>query len=248
MPNGKYFIFFCLTLLLSSCKKENAFDCFKSNGTEISETRNPGSFSAIRLDSKINLEIRQGAEYTLEVKAGKHVIKNISTRIVSDTLVIDNNNKCNFVRGYKKEVSIIITVPHIRYILNNGVGTIRFSDSYSQDSLMVKTESSGDIYINGSYNQVRTISSGNGDVHLTGSTNTLLVFTTGTNYVWANGMTVKDYAFIETMSLGDCYVNATGLQRFDYKIYKTGKIFYSGNPPEINNLSEDAAHTAVKTE
>lgn len=166
--------------------------------------------------------------------------------MANDTLTIDNNNKCNFVRGYKKNISITITLPSVKKVINNGVGTIRFADSFLQDTLMVKAESSGDIYVAGSYKSLTAISSGNGDLHLRGTTNYLNAFTMGTNYIRADELIVKDYAFVETLSLGDSYINASQLQKFHYNIHKSGRIFYKGTPVEISNLSEDTSKKATK--
>ena len=220
----------CLILVFVSCKKENAFDCFKSNGPEITEVRYPGSFNAVELNDKIEITVFKGTEYKVEVIAGKHIIKNISTKVVNGILKIENNNKCNFVRGYKRINKINITVPYVQKITNNGVGDVTFDEEFSQDSIIVDAESSGDIHINGKYNYIQTSSNGNGDVYISGSCNTLFVFTGGTNYLRAENLSVSDYVYIETLSQGDCYFNANHLKKFGYLIRGAGNIYYTGTP------------------
>lgn len=243
------FSYFFIMIALFSCKKENRLDCFKSNGPEITETRHIGPFKIINLSSKIDLTIYQGAEYKVEVTAGKHIIKNITTVVSGDTLKIDNENKCNFVRGYKKTISVAVTLPYLKYLVNNGVGTIYFSEKFSQDTLLLRAESSGDIHLKGSFNEVKASSHGNGDLYMSGAANTLYVYVNGTNYLYANELYVKKYAFIETLTLGDCFLNATDLQTFEYNIHKSGRIFYKGDPATINNFSEDVTkYKAIKSE
>jgi hypothetical protein len=226
-----------LVLTLSSCKKENALDCFKSNGTEITKTLSPGTFNTIQLASKIQLFVHQGNEYKVEVTAGKHIIKNISAKVVGNTLEMDNNNTCNFVRGYKKNVTVHVTLPYLKFVKNDGVGTITISD-FVQDTLVVRAESSGDIRISGNYNQVRTSSHGNGDMYVNGTAKSFLVYANGTNFVHAENLLVKDFVFVQTVTLGDCFVNASILQELVYNIGSSGNIYYTGNPPVVKDVSE----------
>jgi hypothetical protein len=235
----------CLVIVFASCKKENAFDCFKSNGPETTETRYPGSFTAIELNDKIEVTVFKGAEYKVEVIAGRHIIKNISAQITDGILKIVNNNKCNFVRGYKRVIKINITVPYLYKITNNSVEDVIFDPEFSQDSIIVDAESSGDIHINGKYNYIQTSSNGNGDVYISGSCSTLFVFTNGTNYLWADGLSVSDYAYIETLSKGDCYFNASDLKKFGYSIQGDGNIYYEGNPGVISGTADNTGKGKV---
>jgi hypothetical protein len=102
---------------LMGCKKENSLDCFKSNGREVYEIRNLGSFTKIEVNEKIEVTVFKGTEFKIEVIAGKNIIKNIKTRIVNDTLKIENRNTCNFVRGYKKKVRVNVTLPYLHGLL-----------------------------------------------------------------------------------------------------------------------------------
>lgn len=233
------FFFFLWSLILVTCKKENAFDCFKSTGKTISEFRDVGDFKEIEMNDKINVTIYQGNDFKVEVLAGENIIKNVYTKVSEGVLIIDNNNKCNFVRGYKHQIHVNITVPSIKLVSNKGVSTLKFADDFYQDTLVVRIENSGDAYVNGTYNQIRTSTHGNGDFYLNGKTNSLFVYTNGTNYVRAQNLEVKDYVFIETITIGDCYINATGLKKFDYHIKSDGNIYYSGQPMEINNVGKD---------
>lgn len=214
----------------TSCRKESALDCFKSNGKEISEIRYPGFFSEIKVNDKIEVTVFKGTEYKVEVIAGKHILKNISTGITDNVLIIENRNKCNFVRGYKKQIKVNITVPRVEKVTNNGVAPLRFHENYSQDTLQVRAESSGDIYINGTYNEIRTSSHGNGDIHIHGTSNRLYAYTYGINYLYAEELLISDYAFIETVSIGDCYLNGRRLKQLNYRIWRDGNIYYNGNP------------------
>lgn len=222
------------------CKKENALDCFKSNGKEITETRDLGSFSNITLYDNIDLNITKGPEFKVNVVAGKHIIKNITTRVADGVLSIDNKNKCNFVRGYKRKVTVNVTMPYIVKVESRGVGTIRFTDTFQQDTLQLRAENSGDIYVNGTFNEVRTSSHGNGDIYVSGSCDRLFVYMFGTNMLQAENLVINSYVFVETVSIADCYINAPVNGPLEYNIWRSGNIYYKGNPTIINSFSNNA--------
>lgn len=221
-------------------------DCFKSTGTEVTDSRSPGQFKIIEVFDKIDLNISKGNEFKVEVVAGKNVIKNIKTKVTDGVLIIDNTNKCNFVRGYKRKVTVNVTLPYLVRVENHGVGTTSFDESYAQDTIQVRAENSGDIHLNGIFNQIKTSSHGNGDIYLNGVCNTLFVYTYGTNLLKAENLIVNTYVFVESISIGDCFINAPSGGKLEYNIWRSGNIYYKGNPAQINNFQGTGKGQLIK--
>jgi hypothetical protein len=232
-----FFVFVC-------CTKDNAVDCFKSNGSDKTETRYLDRFDSVKVNDKFDVTISSGSEYKVEVIAGKHIIKNIFTKVKNGELIIENNNRCNFVRGYKRKMQVHITTPYLKRIFHNGVGPVTF-ENFTQDTVNVKAENSGDTYLNGTFDVINTSSHGNGDMYLSGWTRNLNVYSKGTNYTHAENLTVRDYIFISTSSLGDTYLNANGLGLLDYYVWSDGNIYYTGKPASIRELSDGSAKGQV---
>jgi hypothetical protein len=238
---GKFLKYVCimfvpLAIAIASCKKENAFDCFKSNGKAVTEIRDPGDFNCVKVFDKINLNIVYGAVYKVEVSAYSHIIKNISTEVRDGILYINNNNTCNFVRGYKKTVSVTVTAPNLTKVENWGVGIARFEEGYRAYSMRIVAESSGDIFLDGTFRNLSTYSNGNGDIHLSGSCDSLNVFMNGTNFLYGDKLSIGTYVRAESLSIGDCFLNAANAQQLDYAIYRSGNIYYRGNPAKVNKV------------
>ncbi len=233
----RFVISLLFLLIFFSCKKGHELDCFRSNGSEISEARYPGKFKNVEVKGNIEVNIRQGSEFKVEVVAGKNIIKHVFT-IVTDTLLkIENTSSCNFVRGYKRKIVVNITMPYVSKIFNYGVSSVRMDSNFNQDSLLyVRNENIGDTYINGKFNLVNTSSHGAGDIYLSGSSKTLLIYSNGTNFTFAEKFAVTDQIFISSYSIGDAFLNLEGVAKFEYYIWKQGNIFYYGNPQSINNL------------
>lgn len=230
-----------LVLFFCSCAKENRKDCFRSTGQDVTESREPGVFDKIMVSDNFEVEVFQGNEYRVEVTAGKNIIGNIKTTVDTGMLHISNQNTCNFVRGYKRVIRLKITLPHITYLENEGVGVTRIDEGVRQDSISLRVSSSGDIVAAGTYTTIKTTSNSNGDMTLKGSCRILYVYTNGVNYVNTEELKVRDYMFIHSVTLGDCYVNAAGTYAFAYNIEKSGNIYYDGDPVHIINYSSAEA-------
>jgi hypothetical protein len=222
-----FLLLFVLQLL--SCRKENAGDCFKANGQEVSQTRNPGEFLEVEVFDKIELHVKQGAACKVEITAGKNLMKNLHTSIEEGRLKIDNRNTCNFVRGYKRGIKVVVTMPYLKYLQNSGVGTAYVED-FRQDTLVVRAESSGDVHVSGHFNEIRTSSHGNGDMYLEGSCNSFYIYTYGTNYVHAGQLRARDFSFVHSITLGDCTVNTDSTRFFSCNVESDGNVYYQGEP------------------
>lgn len=228
--------------LTFSCQKEHAPDCFTANGADVSDIRNLGSFNSIELNSNMDLTIFSGTEFKVEVIGGENILDKIATSVESGTLMIENNNRCNFVRGYKRRVRINVTVPYITRVTNNAVGTVVFDANYQQDSIIyLGAGSSGDMYINGKYGIIVTSSHGNGDLYFNGTAKQLQVYTNGTNYTRAENLDVSGYIYISTYSIGDTYLKLNSKNVVDCYIEDDGNIYYTGDPVMINILSDGSA-------
>lgn len=237
--------YFLLGLICMACNKSSAPDCFKRNGSETSEIRQLGNFSEIVFNDNMDLTLGYGQECKIEITCGENLFSKIGTELSGQTLTIENKNRCNFVRGYKKRIGIRITLPYLKFVEHNGVGTITILTGFVQDSLWVKTESSGDIYVNGNYTALTFNTNGNGDIYVNGSCANLYAYMNGVNYVKAQGLTVTDYALVQTNSLGDGYFAFYGTKQVDYILQNSGNIYYSGNPQSISDKGDGKASGKV---
>ncbi len=218
-----------------SCKKENRGDCFKGNGAQTTEVRTLEPINAIEVYDNIEVNIYQSTEAKIEVNAGKNLLSNIKTKVKDGRLTIQNNNTCNFVRGYKKQIVVNVYAPYVKYLKHIGVQTISVND-FNQDTIYIRAENSGETKIRGNYTQISTSSHGNGTIYVTGTTNLFFGYMSGTNFLYAPDLKINNYAFVETISYGDTYLDLTNTPKFECNIWRDGNIYYKGNPSVINNF------------
>jgi hypothetical protein len=219
-----------------ACKKEDVLDCFKSNGQDEKEVRNPGFFETLLVRDNINVSVVKGTDYKVEIFAGKNLLPNVKTEIVDGVLIIENKNTCNFVRGYKKRIVINIELPRIHEIVNRGVGLVSVESDFAQDTVIIWTYGPGDVTLSGNYNSIISISHGSGDIYLKGRCNFLHAYMFSTSFLKAENLNVSDYVFVNTKSKGDCYLNCSGLYKLEYNISDDGSIYYKGRPSVIEAI------------
>lgn len=239
----KYILQWIVFATIVSCDKSSP-DCFKKAGSESSLTREMTPFSNVTLESNVDVVLRHGNSYKVEVVGPKNLLDKVETSVNSNTLTVDNRNTCNFVRGYKHYLKVIVTCPKYHMVTTNSIGKIITEADFIEDSLFVYTEG-GDITIDGKFDQLRTGSHGGGNVYFKGTANELLVYMNGINFFYGQDGSVTNYVFVENISLGDAFVNAPSGGILSYHMWKTGNLFFKGDPAVVEGKSERSG-SAIK--
>lgn len=220
-------------LLFNSCKKESMCDCVKSTGKTNVIYHDVRDFNCITLSDKMDLYLTQGPEFEVKVEAGANLQRLIKTELDGETLKVFNNNRCNWVRGYKHKIKVYITAPNFKYLKNAGLGNIETLNTIVQDEISLRNENSGDFKLNLQVRQVLTSSHGNGDTYLSGYTDQLQSHFTGTNYLYTTDLTINSYVFLHSVSIGHAYIKAPENGLMEIIIDRGGDVHYTGNPSSI---------------
>lgn len=234
----------CL-LVLVSCKKENMWDCVKSTGPENTIYHNVTNFNCIYLTDKLDMYLTQGPNFEVRVEAGRNLQKLIKAELDGETLKVFNNNKCNWVRGYKHKIKIYVTAPYFKHIKNGGVGTIESTGTITQDEISLRTENSGDVKLNLNTNRVVCSAHGNGDTYLTGVTKKLESDYSGTNFLYAYDLIIKDYVYLHSVSIGHAQITAPNNGQMDLVIDQSGNIYYYGTPATIHLIKNGSGKQTI---
>lgn len=202
-------------------------DCLKSTGKIITEVRDIKDFDKVRVTDNINLFITQDSLFEVKVEAGKNLIDLLETKVVAGELQIKNKNRCNFVRDYKKPMNVYVTMPVVRYISNDGYGTVRGLNIITTPEFDIQTSASGDIYLDINNKKVISHMFGSGDVYLKGNSAEHHCHIVGNGFVNCSGLNTS-YTWLYTRTTGNCYVNCSNFMEviIDY----TGNVYYKGAP------------------
>ena len=193
------------------------------------------AFRNIEVHDNINVVFTQDTVYKIMVEAGKNLLPLISAENEGKWLVIRNNNKCNWVRSFKKNViNVSVWGANIDSILHFGSGDISSANTIKSQILTLEAKSSGNINVAvDAATSYCNISSGVGDITMRGFSGVSYVYLAGSGYVHCKEL-VTGYTFLENRGTGDCYVNVT--KEIGSTISYTGNVYYSGNPPVVNSV------------
>lgn len=218
-----------VSFLLTTCKKDHLLDCFKSTGSETTESRDASAFTEINLINNVDLKIKPNSGFYIKVTAGENILDGIITEISGNTLFIRNENKCNWVRSFNKTISVEVGMDNPVLIHYEGSGNIECLDTITSDEFTFDSFNGS-----GTINLLVNCSK----VHLRNHIGRSDIIPKGhavESYIYANDVGIYDgrnlstsFTTIRSSSTGDSYVNASA--SLSYEISYTGNIYFNGNP------------------
>lgn len=111
---------------VTACNSEKAGDCLQTAGSITRESRTVPDFSSITVFEYLNLVVRQGPNYSVEVESGANLLNEITAEVIDGRLVLRNENRCNLFRDYGIS-TVYVTAPDISEI-RSGTGFLVSSD------------------------------------------------------------------------------------------------------------------------
>jgi len=178
----KNIIYISILIGFISCNSESASDCFQTEGTIIQEEFNLGLFTKIRIEDDVTLILKQASEQKIIIETGENLLGDVAVFIENETLIIQDNNGCNFLRDYGV-TKAFINVPNLTEIRNSssekviGEGLLQFPElklvsnstgniedtnkngdfilQLECDNLIVNANGQSVFYISGSSNKAR---------------------------------------------------------------------------------------------
>jgi len=230
--NGS-FIWITLVALFVSCNKENAPDCFQSAGEYKTIERELDDFAFIELNDYIQYEFLQAPYYKVIITSPGNLIPDIETEVNNGKLVIHNRNTCNFVRSFKKKITIRICSPNFTTIQNYSTGDIRSVNVIQSSKFIMENRHAAGVHeleMDADTVDIRT-HAGVCDVVLTGRANDVYLFNQGLGIVDARAL-IAPKAYVNNSSVNKVFVNSS-----DYLfavIRSSGSVYYSGSPELID--------------
>ena len=113
MKNFTYIISLSLLVLVSSCSISE--DCFKGNGTPVTQTFPLENFTKIKVYDGVGLVIKEGPNYEVIIKTSDNILPNLEVKLEGDMLVVKDNSTCNITRDYGL-TTVYVTSPNLNEI------------------------------------------------------------------------------------------------------------------------------------
>lgn len=221
----------CIIILCTSCRKSEERRCFKSNGKPLTENRSLGVFSKVELNDNINLTIIQDTVDKAAITAPSNLIGFISTDVSNNILTIKNNNKCNWLRSFETNISIVLHTQSLNNLTCHGSGMVQSQGRFTGDSFEINLhDASGKIHITTNLNKLY-VKQHNGPamVNISGESNNTEVYSAGSGFLYLQNLNSNQLT-MRHKGTGDCHVRAQ--QYLHATLEYTGNIHVYGQAQE----------------
>ena len=237
----RLFFFISAVALLFSCKKSEDRKCWKSAGENASVVIDLPDFKKLILGPHIKFTLVQDTACYAIVTGGKNLLNFIHFDMPEDELSITNGNKCNFLRSYKKEVSVELHLKDLDFIQFEGTKELLCANTLNQDYIsVIIRDGAGKFNLDiNCFNLNFVITHGWGNFNLSGNVNYLKMEANGSGFGNAYGLMINDSVNVISNSSGDLRIRANTVP-FAAQTKSLGDIYYRGNPSliEFNKYGE----------
>ena len=237
----KKLLYILLFVFTCACNSESASDCLQLDGDIIREYRSVEPFSKILVNEGIEMIIKEGAEYEIEVESGKNLMNDIKVEVINDQLILTDNNSCNYFRKYNV-TKIYVTAPNITEIRSSTQFDIKSNGvlNYSEITIMSedyreKFQTVGDFYLEINNESFRVVFNNLSNCYISGQTETLNV-----NFASGNGRFEGENLIANSVSIyhrGSNDIIVHPIQTLTGNLYGTGDLI-SVNEPETTEVIE----------
>jgi hypothetical protein len=175
------------------------------NGERSEELRELSSFTRIRSDCELDLEVVQGDEAAAWVSVDSNLQRLVTTRVVDDTLYVDTRDELDdIVDG----PHVLITLPSLTAAKLAGSGSLAVWLDAPEGAVDLYLTGSGSMRFQGQTSAVGAFLSGSGYMRLEGETSDARLGLSGSGAIYAEDLSVER-AQIALSGSGDVSANVS---------------------------------------
>lgn len=221
------FLLVIFNLLLSACDKER----LSGSGYVISETRETGIFSDVRIDGPIHVHLEQGAAAPVKITAEDNLMR------VIDTYVSDGTLHVRIKKGVRihntRSIDVYLKSANYNAVFFYGSGSVESLDTIRTDKFIYKLDGSGNARLPILANNLKTEINGSGNVQLNGRAATYHSIINGSGDVRGLDFYCEE-ADITVKGSGEHSLNVA--RSLDVSIRGSGNVKYRGDAHVSTNI------------
>lgn len=225
--------------LFISCNSEDASDCIQTSGDRITRSVSLPTFTKVRIDNDVSIEITQGDTQQITVQTRENLWSDLVFFVEGDTFIAQNNNDCNFFRE-ALQTTVKLTTPNLVNIKNNSFGEVRSNGTLSFPNLRLESTTtaglssvnkSGDFILNVACTDFRVVANGNSDFFISGTTDTAnIIFSDEFPLFQGDDFLIQDLTF---RHVGAAAMIVHPINSITGEIRATGDVIARNEPPTV---------------
>jgi predicted ribonuclease YlaK len=238
MRQLQYILLLFLIMGSSSCII-SPYETIYGNGNVVTEQRDIGEFTGLKVSSGIDVVIRQGKEISLELEADENLHEAIITEVVDNTLKIHTRKNIRKARSKK----VFLVYKDLNSIRISSAGDVTGENTLKTGTLDIDLSSAGDLNLDVQADKIKCYISSSGDARLSGSTDILEASLSSAGDLYAFELVAKK-ADVSCSSAGDARVRAT--EEFNLRSSSAGSIYYKGEGRLVKSQTSSAGSIVKK--
>ena len=195
------------------------------------ETRPLEGFDAIEVGGGIDLFLRQGTGFVVEVEAEDEDAAEIVTEVRGRTLEIRRKNTFNFFSWHGDPGAVHITLPALVSLSASGGSDVRTEGMFTSDRLEIVASGGSDVELAVSAASLEAVASGGSDIRLSGSARSASVQSSGGSDFNARDFTADE---ADVHSSGGSDLTIAVRDKIVANASGGSDVTYSGQPTVVN--------------
>jgi hypothetical protein len=126
--------------MFNSCDKE----MIRGSGPVITESRQVGSFTRVKINGSTDLQIRQGTEFKLELTGYANILGYLETEVRNGELTIGFRNNTGIMNDNS---AAMVTMPSLEAVTGNGSSSTRVTGPFYIDAFSAHLAGSCDLSV-----------------------------------------------------------------------------------------------------
>jgi hypothetical protein len=218
-----------LALAATTLHAQWGWNGVRGNGNMQKETRKIDGFKSVSSRGSVDLRIRQGASFSVEVEAESNILPLIETKVVGTELRVGITPGSSV--STTKNMVAYITMPNIEGISVSGSGDVYGESTFKADKLNLSVTGSGDMNLTLQVKDLNSRISGSGNFTLRGTAESHSIDIMGSGDMRALDL-VTDKVNARVMGSGNADLNAT--KEITARVSGSGDITYKGKPSMVD--------------
>ncbi len=237
----KKFFYILLLSVTFSCD-----DALFNAGDEVTKEIEISYFKEIHVNDIFEIYLIQSSECKITAKGGSNLLPKLEFKVDENKkLTISNNNKARWSRNYDK-IELYISVDTLNFLRLNEPCKVITQNSLTTANFniwSIADYAEFDINLEGvNFYFVNSGTSG-GILNLNGQVSNFSFWARASFKVNAKNL-IADYVTVKNESIGDCSVHVN--KDLNVEILLDGKVYYKGNPENIEYVNDRAKNLLFK--
>lgn len=227
----KWYYALIVAIGLVGCKKASERTCAKSAGDETTVEIDLPDFNMLFLGPHLNFTLVQDSVNKAVITGGANLVNFVSTDLIDGVMTINNENKCNFLRSYKKEIYVEIHFKDVNKIQFEGTKPLNCDGQLQLQNInFIIRDGAGHVDLDLNANALDlVVTHGWGNFNLHGDVNYLRLEVRSNGFGESYDLNVNDSLHVISNTQDIVKVNCDGaLMRVE--INQDGDIWYKGTP------------------